>query len=215
MPRSAKFVLRGSNSDKKQPTKRKGSGKVKDRRRKAFMKFLIASDIHGSKYYAEKVAERFKAEQADQLVLLGDIYNHGPRNPLPKEYDPMGVAAVLNGLAKKLTVVKGNCDSDVDTLISDFEFVSEAVIFDCGKKIFLQHGDRFCIDNLPKNCGNAFLYGHYHTGFIRRVGELVVANCGSISLPKGGTPKSYLVLENAELILKDIEGKEISRMKIE
>ena len=145
---------------------------------KIFMKFLIASDIHGSKYYTEKVAERFKAEQADQLILLGDIYNHGPRNPLPEGYDPMGVASVLNGLAKKLTVVKGNCDSDVDTMISDFEFVSEAVIFDCGKKIFLQHGDRFCIDNLPKNCGDAFLYGHYHTGFIRRVGGLVVADVG-------------------------------------
>ena len=132
------------------------------------MKILIASDIHGSRYYAQKLAERFAAEGAEQLILLGDIYNHGPRNPLPKDYDPMGVASVLNALVSKLTVVKGNCDSDVDTLISDFEFVSEAVIFTEGKKVFLQHGDRFSIDKLPKNCGDAFIYGHYHTGFIRR-----------------------------------------------
>ncbi len=178
------------------------------------MKFLIASDIHGSKFYTEKLAERFREEKADQLILLGDIYNHGPRNPLPEGYDPMGVAAVLNKLADKLTVVKGNCDSDVDTMISDFEFVSEAVIFENGKKIFLQHGDRFSIDQLPKNCGDAFVYGHYHTGFIRRVGQLVVANCGSISLPKGGTPNSYLVLEKGEFILKDMDGKEISRMML-
>lgn len=179
------------------------------------MKFLIASDIHGSRFYAEAVAKKFAEEGAQMLVLLGDIYNHGPRNPLPKEYDPMGVAKILNGLTEKLLVVKGNCDSDVDTMISDFEFVSEAVLVDCGKRVFLQHGDRYSIDALPKNCGDAFIYGHFHTGFIERKGGVLVANCGSVSLPKNGTAHSYIVMENGELILKDIEsGKEISREKI-
>ena len=72
------------------------------------MKFLIASDIHGSRYYAQKLVELFFNEHADQLILLGDIYNHGPRNPLPEEYDPMGVAALLNPLADRLLVIKGN-----------------------------------------------------------------------------------------------------------
>ncbi len=148
------------------------------------------------------------------MILLGDIYNHGPRNPLPKEYAPMKVAELLNGMAEKLTVVKGNCDSDVDTLISDFEFVSEAVLIDCGKKIFFQHGDRHDVGHLPKNFGDAFVYGHYHTGFLRREGECVVGNCGSVSLPKEGTPCSYMILENAEFVLKDMDGREISRMKI-
>ena len=134
------------------------------------MKFLIASDIHGSEKYTEELLARFGEEGADQLVLLGDIYNHGPRNPLPDGYDPLGVARLLNAVAGRLTVIKGNCDSDVDTMISDFEFVSEAVLTDGGKKIFLQHGDRFNIDALPKNCGDAFFYGHYHTGFIERKG---------------------------------------------
>ena len=56
---------------------------------------------------------------------------------------PIMLREVLNGLADRLLVVKGNCDSDVDTLISDFEFVSEAVLSDGGKRVFLQHGDRF------------------------------------------------------------------------
>ncbi len=171
------------------------------------MKIMMASDIHGSRYYAEKVAERFYAEGADRLILLGDIYNHGPRNPLPKEYDPMGVAKVLNSFADKMIVVKGNCDSEVDTLISDFEFVSEAVIFVDGKQIFLQHGDRYDKDRLPKNCGDCFVYGHYHTGFIERVGNVLVANCGSVSLPKDNTPHSYLLLDGGQLFLKDISGE--------
>lgn len=170
------------------------------------MKFLIASDIHGSRLYAQRVAQKFEEEKADKLILLGDIYNHGPRNPLPECYDPLGVAKVLNAMTDKLLVVKGNCDSDVDTLISDFEFVSEAVIFTEGKKVFLQHGDRFSIDKLPKNCGDAFIYGHYHTGFIRRAGGVLVANCGSTSLPKESTAHSYMVLEGRRLTLKDMDG---------
>ncbi len=178
------------------------------------MKFFIASDLHGSRVYAEKLAERFAAEGADKLVLLGDIYNHGPRNPLPEGYDPMGVAAVLNAMADRLLVVKGNCDSDVDTLISDFEFVSEAVLVDGGKQVFLQHGDRFSIDALPKNCGDAFIYGHYHTCFLERKGKVLVANCGSVSLPKNGTARAYILLEGGELVLKDLGGGVLAREKI-
>ena len=173
------------------------------------MKFLIASDLHGSAYYTEKLIARYREEGADRLVLLGDIYNHGPRNPLPEGYAPMEVAAALNPLVKELLVVKGNCDSDVDTLISDFEFVSEAVLCVGSKTVFLQHGDRFDIDDLPKNCGNAFVYGHYHTGFIKEKEGVIVANCGSVSLPKGGTPRSYILLDEAGLCLKDIDGNDI------
>ncbi len=178
------------------------------------MKILIASDIHGSAKFTKELAARFEEEGADRLVLLGDIYNHGPRNPLPEGYDPLGVAQVLNGMTERLTVIKGNCDSDVDTMISEFEFVAEAVLLSEGKQIFLQHGDRFSIDSLPKNCGDAFIYGHYHTGFIERRGGVLVANCGSVSLPKGGTPRSYILLDGQTLILKELSGKELARAEI-
>ena len=170
------------------------------------MKYMIASDLHGSAFYARRLAEIFATEKADMLVLLGDIYNHGPRNPLPEEYAPLKVAEVLNGLADRLLVVKGNCDSDVDTLISDFEFVSEAVLSDGGKRVFLQHGDRFSIERLPKNCGNGFFYGHYHTSFIKRMGDVLVANPGSVSLPKQDTARGYVLLENGTVTLKELGG---------
>ncbi len=170
------------------------------------MKYMIASDLHGSAFYARRLAEIFAAEKADMLVLLGDIYNHGPRNPLPEEYAPLKVAEVLNGLADRLLVVKGNCDSDVDTLISDFEFVSEAVLSDGGKRVFLQHGDRFSIERLPINCGSGFFYGHYHTSFIKRMGDVLVANPGSVSLPKQDTARGYLLLENGTVTLKELDG---------
>ena len=52
------------------------------------IKLMVASDIHGSAYYCKKMLEAFDREQADRLLLLGDILYHGPRNDLPKEYDP-------------------------------------------------------------------------------------------------------------------------------
>jgi predicted phosphodiesterase len=41
------------------------------------MKWMIASDIHGSSYYCEKLLEAYHREQADRLLLLGDVLYHG------------------------------------------------------------------------------------------------------------------------------------------
>ena len=61
------------------------------------MKWMIASDIHGSAYYCRKLLKRFEEEQADRIILLGDLLYHGPRNDLPKEYNPKAVIEMLNG----------------------------------------------------------------------------------------------------------------------
>ncbi len=42
------------------------------------MKLMIASDIHGSAYYCRKMTEAYQREEADRLLLLGDILYHGP-----------------------------------------------------------------------------------------------------------------------------------------
>ena len=53
--------------------------KVHKKEKKA-MKYMFASDIHGSAYYCKKMLEAYDKEKADRLVLLGDILYHGPRN---------------------------------------------------------------------------------------------------------------------------------------
>lgn len=60
------------------------------------MKWMIASDIHGSAYYCRKLLEAYTGERADRLLLLGDILYHGPRNDLPRDYAPKEVIALLN-----------------------------------------------------------------------------------------------------------------------
>ncbi len=178
------------------------------------MKIMIASDLHGSSYYADKLVEIKNKEKADKLILLGDIFNHGPRNPLPEKYAPMEVADVLNGIKEDLIVVKGNCDSQVDTLISEFDFIEDMCLFIDGKSVFLTHGHVYNKDKMPKTKFDAVVYGHFHTGFIDNQDGTIVANAGSIALPKGGTPSSYITIEDDLMTLKDVDGKEIKSIKL-
>ena len=178
------------------------------------MKFLIASDIHGSAYYTEKLISIMEKVGAEKLVLLGDIYNHGPRNPFPEKYNPGEVASMLNAIKDKLIVVKGNCDSEVDKMISEFDFFENTVIVSGDKTVFLTHGHVYNKDQMPKTIFNAVVYGHFHTGFIEKQGQTVVANAGSVSLPKGGTPSSYMILEDGVLTLFDIDGKQLNKVNL-
>ena len=178
------------------------------------MRYVIASDLHGDKDYAEKIVKILEIEKAEKLVLLGDIYNHGPRNRLPGGYSPMDVASVLNRVKERLIVIKGNCDSQVDTMISEFSFIDSAVVISADKTVFLTHGHVFNKDNMPSTRFDAIVYGHFHTGFIERKDEMVVANAGSISLPKNGTPNSYIVLEDGCLTLKTLDGEIINSTNV-
>ena len=178
------------------------------------MKFIIASDLHGDKNYAEKIVQIFNNEKADKLILLGDIYNHGPRNRLPDGYSPMDVASVLNSVKDSLIVVKGNCDSQVDTMISDFDFIEDMVVAVGGKTLFLTHGHVYNKDNLPKTKFDAIIYGHFHTGFIEEIDGKIFANAGSLSLPKNGTKNSYLILDEFTLLLKEIDGEIITKINL-
>lgn len=173
------------------------------------MKFLIASDLHGSAYYAEKIVQAFLREKADKLILLGDIYNHGPRNALPKDYNPMQVAKTLNSMRDKLIVVKGNCDSEVDKMISEFSFIEDMVVTSGEKLFFLTHGHVFNKDNMPPTKFDGVIYGHFHTGFIKEQDGVIIANTGSVSIPKEQTANSYITLEDGTISLKDIDGEQI------
>ena len=52
------------------------------------MKLLIASDIHGAADCCRRLLDAAARENADRLLLVGDILYHGPRNDLPPDYAP-------------------------------------------------------------------------------------------------------------------------------
>ena len=178
------------------------------------MKVLVISDIHGSSYYAEKIKEIVEKENPDKIILLGDLYYHGPRNDLTQEYAPMKVAEILNSLKDKLLVVKGNCDAEVDEMISDFKFEDHLLLDINGKKIYFTHGHRYNIEVIPYEDFDILIYGHIHQGFIQEKEGYLFANPGSISLPKGGTEHSYLILEENQITLKDVDGRILQEYKL-
>ncbi len=171
------------------------------------MKIAVVSDIHGSLTAARAFFEKAEALGAEKILLLGDLYYHGVRNPLPEGYDPRGVAELLNQNAERIIAVRGNCDSDVDLTVSNFSMPAEVFLFIGGKTIHASHGDRFDINHLPKGKADVVLYGHYHTGFIKEKGDVVVANPGSPSLPKDGTAKSFILLDEGAIRLYDLSGE--------
>ena len=177
------------------------------------MKVLVISDIHGSSYYARKIEEIVEKENPEKIVLLGDLYYHGPRNELSQEYAPMEVAKILNSLKDKLMVVKGNCDAEVDEMISEFKFEDHILTNINGKNIYFTHGHKYNIENIPYEDFDILIYGHIHQGFIQEKEGYLFANPGSISLPKGGTEHSYLILEENQITLKDVDGRILQEYK--
>ena len=168
------------------------------------MKVLVISDIHGSGYYAEKIKEIDEREKTEKIILLGDLYYHGPRNDLSQEYNPMKVAEVLNSLKNKLLVVKGNCDAEVDEMISEFDFQDHILMNINGKNIYFTHGHKYNIEKIPYEEFDMLIYGHIHQGFIEEKEGYIFANPGSISLPKCNTEHSYLILEENKIISSEM-----------
>lgn len=173
------------------------------------MKILVVSDIHGSLYYARKINDIYKRENPEKIILLGDLYYHGPRNPLPEEYNPGEVCNILNSLKENIIAIKGNCDAEVDEMISEFELQNSVCMNLNGKKFLFTHGHKNNIDNLPEEDIDVLVYGHFHTGFIKEKDGIICVNSGSITFPKNNTKNSYLIIEDNKIILKDIEGNVI------
>ena len=101
------------------------------------MKWMIASDLHGSAYYCKKMVEAFEREGADRLLMLGDLLYHGPRNDLPRDYAPKEVIPMLNGLKNKLCCVRGNCEAEVDQMVLDLPVMADYCILPAGESSFM------------------------------------------------------------------------------
>ena len=161
------------------------------------MKLMIASDIHGSAYYCEKLIEAWKRENPEKLLLLGDILYHGPRNDLPKDYEPKKVISMLNEMKNDLLCVRGNCEAEVDQMVLPFPCMADYAMVEAdGMTIYLTHGHLHGPGNLPPlQSGTVFLSGHTHVKLDQMENGIRCLNPGSVSIPKDGS-HSCLICEN-------------------
>lgn len=176
------------------------------------MKWMIASDLHGSAYYCRKMLEAFEREGADRLFLLGDLLYHGPRNDLPREYAPKEVIPLLNGKKEKLLCVRGNCDAEVDQMVLEFPVLADYAVLPVGQRlIYATHGHIYHVKNLPPLApGDVLLHGHTHVPAWTEFGQgNLYLNPGSVSIPKEDSPHSYMTLEGNTMQWKELENSAV------
>ena len=173
------------------------------------MKWMIASDIHGSAYYCRELLAAFEREGAQKLMLLGDVLYHGPRNDLPRDYAPKEVIAMLNAIKEKLLCVRGNCDTEVDQMVLEFPVLADYAILVAGERmIYATHGHVYNENKLPPlQKGDVLMHGHTHVPKCVEHEDYLYINPGSVSIPKESSAHSYLILEDGKLTWKSLDGK--------
>ncbi|MBU3200901.1 phosphodiesterase [Clostridium estertheticum] len=180
------------------------------------MKIFFVSDIHGSSFYFKKAMKLYEEENANYIVILGDVMYHGPRNPLPKEYNPEAVATLLNEYKDKIIAVRGNCDSEIDQILIKYPMMSDySMILYNNRRIFLTHGHIYNENNLPNLSKNDVLVqGHTHIPVAKKQNDIYILNPGSISLPRNNFPNSYAILQDDLFQIKDLEGNIIKEINL-
>ena len=192
------------------------------------MKLLVASDVHGSAYYCERLLTRFEKERADKLLLLGDLLYHGARNALPRDYSTLETAKLLNGFKDKILCVKGNCDSEVDRMVLPFEMYCKHLPYETGRRgspsvcvnsvfIYLDHG-HYPAPYLPE--GAVYITGHTHVPLNVKENGYYHLNPGSVSLPKENSPHSYILFtqsypDGGVFEFKDFDGNVFDKLVLD
>ena len=176
------------------------------------MKLFIGSDIHGSEAnllrFLNIVDTAAKSDPDVNIASLGDIYNHGPRNPFPEGYAPMKVAALLNARKDCIMAIKGNCDSEVDQMISEFEIGTDCTCEWLGYTLHFTHGHK-CNPELPlkdAKDSDIVFYGHFHKPTLTVSDGVLYICVGALGLSAQGVPRSYAVLDEHKLAVKNLDN---------
>ena len=104
------------------------------------MKIGIISDTHGCHERFSLAFDKY-FKDADMIIHAGDVLYHGPRNPMLSDYNPAKLAEKLNACSMPVVICRGNCDSEVDTLVLDMPIQAPyTYVVAEGLKIVTTHG---------------------------------------------------------------------------
>lgn len=169
------------------------------------MKLMFISDIHGISTNLKKVKEKFDEFKCDKLVVLGDLYYIGPRNKMIEGYNITEVQSFLESMKDRLLCMRGNCDSEVDVMVSNFPIMNDlSLIMTENHDLYITHGHIYNESNWIKE-NSILIYGHLHIPFIKKIETNYYINPGSISLPKEGNKPSYLIYDENKITIYDID----------
>ena len=166
----------------------------------------ILSDIHGCLPALQQTLFQLRPFAPDYYLLLGDVLNHGPRNPVPQGYAPAAVAESLNQLRTRIIAVRGNCDSEVDQMLLAFPCLSPYNFMLLGnRRCCMTHGHLYSVEQLALSSGDVLLSGHTHlAGFSEPSSGVLAMNPGSIAMPRQG-PASFGLYQNGCFSIREVE----------
>jgi putative phosphoesterase len=174
------------------------------------MKYLVISDIHGSRSSASAVRNLLLHHGCSKILCLGDVLYHGPRNDLPEDYAPKEVITLLNPLAEIITGVRGNCDAEVDQMVLQFDVHSDCQRLLLGKRtVCMTHGHLDRERLFPLGEGDLLLSGHTHIPVCRKNGGVFELNPGSMTLPKENHPRTCGILDEEGFTVMKLQDQSV------
>jgi len=180
------------------------------------VRILFISDIHGITTNLNVIEKKLKVEKFDKLVCLGDLYYPGPSYDNKYKINSKGVFDFLNKYQDKLICMMGNCDSSVDIKASDFPISNGVSLINTdGLDIYITHGNEYSFEKNRKfNRKGILVYGHEHVPFVKKDGDMIYINIGSISLPRNNCNPTYAIYENKKMIIYDINDNVVESVNL-
>ncbi len=165
---------------------------------------MFISDIHGSVDSLIRIKEIYDIEKTNELIVLGDVYLGG--------FDTIDELNEILLSFKNISVIRGNCDSEVDVLTSPLMFIDYYYDTLFNKKFFCTHGHVYNIARTPNKEFDVLIYGHTHRGMILKEHNKYYLNPGSISRPRGDSVKSFMIIDDNGIYLKDLDNNIIDKL---
>lgn len=174
------------------------------------MKIGIISDTHGDIVQVEKALKVL--EDCKYIIHCGDVLYHGPRNDLPKNYNPKELAKLLSE-KDNIYYIRGNCDSDVDEMVTGKDLSKKEQLFKFDDiKIYGIHGyeesEEERIKRAKEKGAKFTVSGHTHVKVLKEEDGVIVINPGSTTIPKDGSA-SIAVISEEDVRMIDIETGEV------
>lgn len=123
---------------------------------------------------------------------------------------------MLNDIKEEICAVRGNCDTEVDQMVLEFPILADySLLAADGLRLYATHGHVYNEQHMPPlMAGDILIHGHTHIYEIKKTGEHVILNPGSVSIPKGGNPPTYGILEDRVFSVRDLDGQILKSIEL-
>lgn len=162
------------------------------------MTIMVISDIHGKADDLNNALKVFEKNEYDKLIILGDI-----------ESTPI-INSLLSKYITKLILVRGNCDHYCNDIFLPLPMHELYQLEFNNHNLYFSHGHH----GMPKveyKENDFCIMGHTHMGSIKKYHGIYLCNPGSIGKPRGFTKKTYLTIDENEIVLKTLDDKIIKK----